>query len=371
MKKEAKIRWPDINLSVEIGGGGNLAKSLGMSQWAQNVTLAWTGGQIQALMTSFGWASPESGEQDRAVWALGDIFERAVEDCAWVSGYSLGHLFDIKKCFEQADPMWHVVLCGTNVEPKAQPNIVHLRSTINLELPMEIALSTGSTAINSALLRAMREERSARFVSTLIHLFERLGVSPQIKKEQGLVGQAREASVLSGWDWPKRGAALVVDFEDGSAVCARVTPAGIRVLGATALGHAFGPRTAFTLLSSMRPLRSVLSARMPSRGYRSCALSQNDPEYFPMVMWSARSSWRDELAPSPEAVEGALRQIGLGAKGLSQISWIQKTSTTQTGAFESPAAGVWLAGLNASLQAEAIARSLKKSAPIKSVPRRL
>ena len=193
MKKEAKIRWPDINLSVEIGGGANLAKSLGMSQGAQNVTLAWTGVQIQALMTAFGWASPESGEQDRAVWALGDIFERAVEDCAWVSGYSLGHLFDIKKCFEQADPMWHVVLCGTNVEPKAQPNTVHLCSTINLELPREIALSTGSTAINSALFRAMREERSARFVSTLIHLFERLAEIGRSPKRKG-VHRSNEAA---------------------------------------------------------------------------------------------------------------------------------------------------------------------------------
>lgn len=348
-----------------------MAESLGVQPPSKLVALSWSGESIQALMGELGWGALAPAEVERAAWALEDLLSRAVEAAAWMSGYSVGEEFDLRDCLDRSDPGWREALCGQRPAPGGGAEAVEVRSRLRLEVPMEMRVGARARTFDGALLLAAHQEGAAKAVSTLMDIFERLGERPELTRGPGVLDWPSAQSALPEWSWPKRGAALVVEREDGASVCARVSPAGIRALAASPIGRAFGPRSALALLGSARPLRMALAQGHMSRSYRRCALPQAREEHFPMVGWTARAAWREESEASPAEIEAALRAAGLGPRGLSQVDFAPAPGARDPAAYESVSAAQWLVAVDARLLAEKIAKSARKAPPNAGSRRRL
>lgn len=351
-------RYPKIRLRVAMGAGGSVAQRLGVKPAQRAIVIDLESEEVSKAMGALGWERVGTGEAGLAVSAMESLIDAMVESAAWASGYEIGFQGLAGDVLGKMDPRFAECLEG---RAPWRPGALAAGAWIDVGLYL-----SSHREVSGAEWMAMHERAAQELAATLLEQFARLGASASIGWSEGIRDWSQSVSRLpEEWRWPTLGAALCVELEDESAVCASFSAHGVKALAQSPLGRALGPRAGFALLASAKPMKIVCGAHRGARAYGYGALPGMPGAHFPCVTIQARSAWRGPSAATAEEAMAAARAVA-GPKGLLSVDWVAP-SAEAPGAAAREGVQRWLGGCEALIQAKKIRRSLggqaKKGAP--------
>jgi hypothetical protein len=346
--------YPKLRLHLRLTANGSVSERLGADPKPRELTLDVDAQGVSHMMGALGWRHVGEGQAELAAESLSHLIESMLETANWSGGYDYSERPRAKESFDRLDSHWKDALEG-----RAPWRVGSEATGLWMESSCHLSSSRPIDAepLRSAQWMCMHERGAQEVVGTLIDQFARLGAKATIGWSKGFGDWSQTLSKLpEQWSWPSLGAAICVEMQDDSAVCASLSAKGLKKLAQSDLGKAMGPRMGLMLLSSSKPLRVVCGPSHAMRSYSYAALPAYPQKHFPCQTFCARSDWRGVAGATAQEAMAALIEIA-GPKGLARLDYM---APSQEGLGDMRREGVkqWLASCEALFLAKTLRRSL-------------